>query len=62
MFDSSKRVFVLTSRVHPGESPASHIFDGFLDFILAVDDPRAAALRARYVFKLVPMLNPGPRI
>ena len=31
--------------------------NGFIKFILSQNDARAAALRAKYVFKLVPMLN-----
>lgn len=48
---------VFTSRVHPGESNASWIMQGILDFLTS-DSEASAALREQYVFKIVPMLNP----
>ena len=43
--------------MHPGESNSSFIMQGFLDFITG-QSPEAANLRKRYVFKIVPMINP----
>ena len=53
-----KAYVVLSSRVHPGEAPASHILQGAVDFLLAKGDPRAIELRRHFVFVVVPMLNP----
>jgi len=53
-----KPVIFISSRVHPGEVPAQWVFDGFLNFVLDEDDPRAEALRQHFVVKMVPLLNP----
>ena len=53
-----KTYFLLSARVHPGEAPAQWMWDGLMDFLLSRDDPRARALRANFVFKVVPVLNP----
>ncbi|XP_055995591.1 uncharacterized protein LOC125648400 isoform X7 [Ostrea edulis] len=52
-----KKVVVVTARVHPGESQASWMMKGLLDFITS-GDPVAKELRNRFIFKVVPMLNP----
>lgn len=47
----------MTARVHPGETPCSHILEGFLEN-LASDNPVARALMKQYVFHIIPVLNP----
>jgi murein tripeptide amidase MpaA len=59
MLDSNQ--FVLLSfgsaRVHPGESNASWMMHGIIDFLTS-DNAVAVALRRRFLFRIVPMLNP----
>ena len=50
-------VVFLSSRVHPGESPASFVMHGLLLF-LASEHPKAKELREAVILKVVPMLNP----
>ena len=52
-----RRAIILTARVHPGESNASYIMHGTLDFLVS-EDEGAKYLRNNFVFKIVPMLNP----
>lgn len=52
-----KRAIVLTARVHPGETPSSWMMKGCLDFLTSDAGP-AKELREKFIFKIVPMLNP----
>ncbi|CAM9733939.1 unnamed protein product, partial [Sphacelaria rigidula] len=53
----SKKGIVISARVHPGETNASWMMKGVLDFLQS-DSRQARALRDKFVFKIVPMLNP----
>lgn len=52
----SRPYIFLTSRVHPGESNASWVMKGVLDFLMS-NFYTARHLRETFVFKIVPMLN-----
>jgi hypothetical protein len=52
-----RKVVFISARVHPGETNASWIMKGCIDFLLS-DDEVARQLRQNFIFKLVPMLNP----
>ena len=52
-----KKAVIITARVHPGETPSSWMMKGFMDFLTG-DTNQARELREKFIFKLVPMLNP----
>ncbi|XP_034933704.1 cytosolic carboxypeptidase 2 [Chelonus insularis] len=52
-----KKGIVITARVHPGETPSSWMMKGIIDFLTG-ESSQARELRERFIFKLVPMLNP----
>ena len=49
---------IITARVHPGESPSSWMMRGVLHYLTSSTEA-AEALRKLFIFKIVPMLNPG---
>ncbi|KAF6030990.1 AGBL4 [Bugula neritina] len=55
--NQKQRVVFITGRVHPGESPASFVCQGMIDFLVS-SHPIAKVLREYVVFKIVPMLCP----
>ena len=50
-----RSAIVITARVHPGESNASWICDGIIDFLTGSSE-EAKKLRLSFIFKIVPML------
>jgi murein tripeptide amidase MpaA len=54
---AKRKCVILTSRVHPGESNSSFIIEGLISCLVG-DSAVAHKLRDRFVFKIVPMLNP----
>ncbi|CAH0721592.1 unnamed protein product, partial [Brenthis ino] len=57
MDQKKKKAVIITARVHPGETPSSWMMKGFMDFLTG-DSNQARELREKFIFKLVPMLNP----
>ncbi|XP_023799418.1 cytosolic carboxypeptidase 1 isoform X1 [Cyanistes caeruleus] len=47
----------LSARVHPGETNASWVMKGTLEYLMS-NSPNAQCLRESYIFKIIPMLNP----
>lgn len=47
----------LTARVHPGETVASWMIKGMIEFLVS-NAVEAKVLREKYVFKVIPMMNP----
>mmetsp|Transcript_20166 Transcript_20166/g.37533 ORF Transcript_20166/g.37533 Transcript_20166/m.37533 type:complete len:868 (+) Transcript_20166:1967-4570(+) len=52
-----RRNIVITCRVHPGETHGSWMLEGLLRYLVS-SEACARQLRARFVFYIVPMLNP----
>ena len=52
-----KRTVLVMARSHPGESPASYVVQGLIDFLVS-SHKIAQELRDKLIFKVVPMMNP----
>jgi len=55
-FEDEKSYVILTARVHPGESNASWVMKGIIDYLLS-DEPAARLLRDRFIFKVINTFN-----
>ena len=54
----NKPTVFFSARVHPGEAPASHTLNGIIDLLTDKDSVVAKECLKRFVFKIVPILNP----
>ena len=54
---SERRGVMFSARVHPRETNASWMMKGLIDFLVS-DSVEAQVLREKFVFKIIPMLNP----
>ena len=55
---AKKTTIFVSARVHPGETAASFVLTGIWKFLTNEKSIQAKALRDKFVFKIVPMLNP----
>lgn len=51
---------IIISGVHPNETPANHVTEGLLQFLVS-EEPEAVELRRRTEFFIYPMVNPDAR-
>ena len=52
-----KRTVLVMARSIPGESPASYVVQGLMDFLVS-KHKIAQELRDKLIFKVIPMMNP----
>lgn len=57
-FRKNKMVIMFSARVHPGESPSSHVMDSIIATLLDKSNPSGQQLLRHFVFKCIPMINP----
>ena len=52
-----KKAIILSARVHPGETGASYMMKGVIDYLVG-PSIGARILRDNFIFKIIPMVNP----
>lgn len=63
-FDSSedaikaRKAIVISGRVHAGETPASYMVKGMIDFLLTSNRPEVPIICDKFVLYIIPMINP----
>ena len=56
--NDSKKIVLISCRVHPGETVSSFIVEGFIKKLLSLENADSRALVESVIFKIVPMINP----
>ncbi|KAL4495015.1 hypothetical protein ABPG72_015715 [Tetrahymena utriculariae] len=51
-----RKTFIISSRIHPGESISSFIAQGIIQYLLS-DDEQVKELRKKVIFRVIPILN-----
>ncbi|KAL4450839.1 hypothetical protein ABPG74_011681 [Tetrahymena malaccensis] len=51
-----RKTFIISSRIHPGESISSFIAQGVIQYLLS-DDEQVKELRKKVIFRIIPILN-----
>ena len=57
MSTKQKPLILVMARQHPGETPASFVCEGLIDYFLA-KDKESEYIRKNYEIKIIPMVNP----
>ena len=52
-----KPIIIISARVHPGETPGSHMMNGILKLLTNELDYNSEILRNNFIFKIIPMIN-----
>ena len=52
-----KPIIVISARVHPGETPGTHMMNGIIKFLTDEKNEYSELLRKNFVFKIIPIIN-----
>ena len=52
-----KHIIFITARVHPGETPGTHMFNGILKTLIDNENQMNKILLDNFIFKLIPIIN-----
>jgi hypothetical protein len=56
--DDAKYKIYIIAQQHSGETIATYVTEGLINYLLDETDPTAAKLRQSYIFKIIPLMNP----